>query len=195
MNNKTKKMNNKPKGKDLYRRTSLQILVFLSLNPGDVFSAQEISRKAQTSKGATHQTLKRLLFLKIISRERKGNLFLYKLNQDEPILKYFKIFQIILEIQHLIQQIKPYCYQIILFGSCANGENVQGSDIDLFIKTDTPEIVQKFIKKYGYDELHIKAAIYDPLELLEAQKDDKDFFGEVRKGIVLWEGKPDHDEV
>jgi predicted nucleotidyltransferase len=178
----------------LYNQTPLRILSFLSLHPVSVLSAKEISQKTNASKGATHQTLTILLSLDILNRQKKGNLFLYKLNLSNPIIKQFKIFEIILKLYPLIKQIKEYCYQIILYGSSIDGTNASESDIDLFIKTDDKKTVQKYINKYSHNVQHINAAIYDPMEFTTAQKKDSAFFEQVKKGIIMWEGKPGYEE-
>jgi predicted nucleotidyltransferase len=178
----------------LYHKTPLRILSFLSLHPTEIFSAKEIADNIKASKGATNQALRLFLTMAIVSREKKGNTFLYRLNFDNIILKQFKIFEVLLGIQNLIKDIMPYCYQIILFGSCANGSNTEKSDIDLFVKTDQKRKVQKFINKYKTTNLKIQAVILDPLEIAASKKEDKPFYEQVKKGIVLWEGKPAHEE-
>ena len=185
---------NKDFRKFLYHQTPLKILSFFSFCPGKIFSAKEISQQTGSSKGATNQSLRLLLAMDVILRERKGNLFLYKLNMENVILRQFKIFEILVDIQKLIKHIQPFCYQIILFGSCATGTNAMESDIDLFIKTDDKESVQKHISRFNRNVPTINAVIYDPLELLETQKTDKVFFNQVKKGIVLWEGGLAHEK-
>lgn len=194
MNNEGKKMNSDPR-KELYHYTPLKILSFFSLRPGEIFSAKEISEQTNYSKGATNQSLRLLSSMEIIFREKKGSLFLYRLNINNIVLIQFKMFETLMGIQKLTRSIQSYCYQIILFGSCAAGANCIESDIDLFIKTDEKKLVQKVITRFNRNIPHLKVAIYDPLEILEAQKVDKAFFTQVKKGITLWEGRPNHERL
>lgn len=194
MNNEDNIMNNLKIKKFLYNQTSLRILSFLSLHPGIVLSAREISKQTNSSKGATHQTLKILLNLNIVSRQPKGNMFLYKLNLDNFILKQFKVFENLLNLQNLIKKIQPFCYQVVLFGSCASGTNSQESDVDLFIKTEHKSKVRGLISEYGHRDFHINAIIQNPLEIIKAKKVDKAFFEQVKKGITLCEGKPEYEK-
>lgn len=187
-------MNKQDVKKILYNQVPLKILSFLSLHPGKVFSAHEISQQADSSKGATHQTLKTLLGLDILHSEKKGNLFLYKLNPDNFLVKEFKIFENLLNIHDLVKNIKPYCYQIVLFGSCSDGTNFQGSDLDLFIKTDFYDKVRNMVNDFSHKKgFHISAAIQTPLEIADAKKEDKIFYEQVKKGITLWEGRPENE--
>jgi hypothetical protein len=140
---------NEPSIKDsLFHNTPLKILSLLSLNPHNVFSAKEIQEETSSSKGATNQILKTLLSINIVSREQKGNVFLYSLNNFNPLLKHFKIFSTLIELSPLIEDIKKYCYKIILFGSTSDGTNTYESDVDIFIKSDKKEKVRKVMRKF-----------------------------------------------
>ena len=181
--------------KQLYQRTPLKILSFLSIHPEIVFSAKEISKAAKSSRGATNQTLRLFLKLDILSREKKGNLFLYKLYADNLVLKQFKIFEAVLCLQRLVKEIHPYCYDITLFGSRADGSNGEKSDIDLYIRTEYKKEVKKIINKYNSFEAKLQAIIEDPLESIETKKENKVFYGQVEKGILLWKGKPSYESI
>jgi predicted nucleotidyltransferase len=193
MNNKDDMMNDANIKKRLYNQTPLRILSFLSVNPGEIFSAQEISKQARSSKGSTSQTLRLFLGLGILSRQKKGNLFLYKLNAGSNIVRQFKVFENLLSIHKLIEQIQPYCYKIALFGSCADGTNSADSDIDLFIKSEYKDKVRRIINNYKGIESKIQAVVQDPLEIASSEKEDKPFLQQVKKGIILWEGKPSYE--
>lgn len=181
--------------KRLYNPTPLKILSFLSTRIKESFSARDVQIGAKSSKGAVNQTLRLLSALQILTCERKGNLFLYKTNSNSIILGQFKIFETLLNIQEVVEEIKPYCHQIILYGSCAIGSNGKDSDIDMFIKTEHKIKVQKIINRYKDDDLRIQAVIQDPLEILSSKKADKVFFEQVKKGITLWEGRPTYETV
>lgn len=181
--------------KSLYNQTPLKILSFLSLFPGKIFSAHEISEQTDSSKGATNQTLRLLVHIDILNREKRGNVFLYKLNTENIVLKQFKIFENILKMQGLIRSIKPYCYQIILFGSGASGINDDESDIDLFVKTEYKDKVSKIIYSDNAVKSKIRPVIQDPLEISASKKTDNVFLEQVKKGIILWEGKPEYEEI
>ncbi|MBN2097552.1 MAG: nucleotidyltransferase domain-containing protein [Candidatus Omnitrophica bacterium] len=181
--------------KRLYHQTPLKMLSFLSNHPGEVFSAEEVSRSSKSSRGATNQTLRLLLKLDVLSRERKGNLFLYRLNADNFLLRQFKIFENLLSLQKLVKETQEYCYEIILFGSRADGSNTADSDIDLFIRTEYKTKARKIVNKYRAINENLKAVILDPLEIASSMKTDRVFYNEVKKGIILWEGKPTYEEI
>ena len=179
--------------KYLYNQTPLTILSFLSSRPGEIFSADEVSKATKSSRGATSQTLRLLLGLDILSREKKGNLFLYKLNAASPALKYFKIFENLLMLQKLTAEIQKYCYQIILFGSRSDGSNAANSDIDLFVKTEHKKKVRDIINKYESPDIRYQIVMLSPLEFASSKNQDSVFYNQVKKGIVLWEGRPAYE--
>jgi len=188
-------MNNQKIKKYLYHRTPLRILSFISNHPGEVFSANEISRMAKSSKGATNQILRLLLELDILSRENKGNLFLYRLNAGNFVLKQFKIFENLLGFQGLLKEIQKYCYEIVLFGSCAEGANTKESDIDLFILTEYKKEVRRIVAEYKTIDVKYQAIIQDPLESVSSKKEDSVFHGQIKRGITLWKGRPTYEEI
>ncbi|MBU4348722.1 nucleotidyltransferase domain-containing protein [bacterium] len=187
-------MNDRKIKKILYHQTPLKILSFISTHPGVLFSAKEIAESTKSSKGATNQTLRILLAVDVLSRERKGNVFLYKLNFDNLALKHFKIFENLLGLQTLVKEIQKYCREIILFGSCADGTNAEKSDIDLFIRSEYKKEVRKIISKYETSAVKYQVVIQDSLEAVTLQKEDRIFHEQVKKGICLWEGKPTYEK-
>ena len=176
----------------LYNQVPLNLLSYMSNHIGETFSANEIAVNSTSSKGATNQTLRLLLRMGIVSREQKGNLFLYKSNGESLILKQFKIFENVMQLTGLIEEIKPYCSEIALFGSRAEGTNNIHSDADLFIVTEYKDEVNKIMGKQAAEAIKYQAVINDPLEVASLQEHDTAFFEQVKKGITLWKGRASH---
>ena len=181
--------------KHLYHYTPLKILSFVSNHPEKIFSANEILRVTKSSKGATNQTLRLLLELDILSRKKKGNLFLYRLKPDSFVLRQFKIFENLLGLRRLVKEIQKYCYEIILFGSCAEGSNSKESDVDLFIITEYKKEVRRIVAEYKTVDVKYQAIIQDPLESVSSKKEDSVFHGQIKRGIIIWKGRPTHEEI
>jgi len=188
-------MNDPKIKKYLYHHTPLKILSFISNHPGEAFSASEISLVTKSSKGATNQILRLLLELDILSRERKGNLFLYRLKPDSFVLRQFKIFENLIGLQGLVKEIQKYCYEIVLFGSCADGSNTKESDVDLFIITEYKKEVRRIVAKYETMDVKYQVIIQDPLEAVSSKKEDSVFHGQIKRGITIWKGRPTFEEV
>ena len=89
-------------------------------------------------------------------------------------------------LQTLVQSIRSECRQIILFGSCARGEDRFDSDIDLFVLGDEPDTIREMIAAARL-ERQLNLVLVNPMELTIMETTDRAFLMEIRKGIVLWE--------
>lgn len=171
----------------LYHRVPLLILSHLAQNPNTPLYGREIARKVGVSVGSVNQTLNYFLKANLVSREEKGRLYLYLPNIDNPIIRYFKIFENILKLDKLLNKIKRYCNKVILYGSRAEGLDTSGSDVDLFIQTEEAGKVREIIEAEKTLDYQIKPVILDRLELISVKKKDKAFYEQVTGGITLWE--------
>ena len=187
MNDKHSIMNARNIKERLYHGVPLQILSYISVQHGVILSADEIKRALKISKGATNQALRLLSELDIVSREKKGNVYLYSINPDNFLLRQFKIFENTIFLHEMVTAIKKYCREIILFGSCASGANALESDMDIFIRTEHKEKVLKAIRIFE-TEIPLKPIITDSLELAELKENDSVLYGQIMKGITLWKG-------
>jgi predicted nucleotidyltransferase len=187
-------MNAKDIKKQLYHDVPLQIFSYVSVQHGTIVSADDIKRSLGVSVGAVNQTLRLLHGLDVVSREKKGNVYLYRINPDNVLLRQFKIFENTLSLQELVADLKKYCRDIILFGSCAAGTNAIGSDIDLYVLTEYKEKVSRALHKYEA-EMPLKPIIMDPLEQAEHKDKDVVFYAQIMKGINLWSGKPEYEGI
>lgn len=175
--------------KRLYNQVPLCILSLLTKNPNTPRYQREISRKAKVSIGATNQVLKEFREAGLVTRERRGRMYFYLPDMDNPLIRHFKIFENILELEDLIRKLRGRCSKIILFGSCATGKNTLESDIDLFLQTEDPQKVRKLLNLQKALAERIKPVIVNNLEFISLKKKDKTFYEQIREGIILWEKK------
>ncbi len=175
----------------LYNRVPLQILSFLTKQrDGQNIYGKKIADELRISQGGTSTILKQFTSLGILEGKAIGKTIVYNIDYNCPLVKSFRVFENLLELNELVESLKQYCRKIILFGSCSRGEDTHDSDIDIFIVTDNEftDTIRKKISEY-YNEREIKPVISDALELIQMEKNDKVFLQEVNKGIVLWGGK------
>lgn len=171
----------------LLKHKAYKILSFLSLYPEKSFYDKEISELSGVSRGATNQILKSFLETGLVTRERRGKMWLYRIT-NRPLFKYFRIFENLVTLSDLVQNISPYAKRIILFGSATSGEDTMESDIDLFIITDKKNDVLEVIRRLE-SQRKISPVIKTPLEYATEMKKNKVFYSEVSQGIVLHEAK------
>jgi predicted nucleotidyltransferase len=89
----------------------------------------------------------------------------------------------------LFLSIKEISRKIVLFGSCARGEDDYNSDIDILVITDPDNKDRVFDTISGYkSEREIRPIVLDTVELMEMESNDRVFYDEIMKGIEVWEG-------
>jgi predicted nucleotidyltransferase len=128
-------------------------------------------------------------------RRQAGKMLFYSFNQSDPIFKPFKIFISIALLRPLIDKLRSVGSKVVLYGSCARGEDTSKSDVDLFIISEDKEEALRLLRGYkflkGFEHLAIEPVILSPAEFLKSEKDDREFLSLVREGIVLWDKAKD----
>lgn len=164
------------------------ILSYLSRNISKDNITSHISNDLSLGVGSVHGILKEFERTGLVRSKRVGKSVLYEINKDEPLVKSFRVFDNLMELRPLIEMLKPNTRKIILFGSCAKGEDNFESDFDLLIVADESEkdSVMDSISEYEIDR-EIKPIILDIFEFMEMESNEPVFYKEVMKGIELWE--------
>jgi len=185
--------------KNFFIATNQQkVLSFLAKFSDQEYHEREIARKVGISYGSANRVLNDLALRGLLMRRRVGKMLFYSFNRSDPIYKLFKIFISIALIRPLIEKMKSSASEIVLYGSCARGEDVLKSDVDLFIISEDKEEAQRLIQSFrflkGFEHLKIEPVILSAMELLKSEKDDREFLSLVREGIVLWDKTKDENE-
>ena len=170
-----------------------QILSFLTLHPDRSFYDKEISDRASVSRGATNQILNDFLKNNLVAREKRGKAWFYTLS-DQPLIKYFRIYENLVNLSELVNSLRPVAKRVVLYGSAAQGTDTGDSDIDLFILADDQRLVSKSLSDFSSDR-EIKPVIMSPTEFAAAQSKNKAFFDQAARGIVLYEKEADEQRL
>ena len=161
------------------------ILKFLTKHTGETLYESEIAKNAFISVGSANQCLRELKSKEMVNLEKKGNMNFYSLNLENPLVRQFKITQVISQLNGLISKLKPLTDKAILFGSCAEGLDTQDSDIDLAVVSGQEEKARKLIKGQKI-EREIQALIFSQSEFMALSEKDRPLYERIQKGIVLW---------
>lgn len=160
------------------------ILNFLADYPMQSFLGAEIVKRKKISAGGAHNALKKLKEKNFIAPEERGRIKLWKINNDNILVKQHRAAHLLDKLGKFIRDIKKVSIEAILFGSGARGEYAKDSDIDIFIlthdKNAAHETIGFYRKKYP-----IKAVIKTPNEWQELETKEPEFYGEVKRGIKL----------
>ncbi|NCN39544.1 MAG: hypothetical protein COY38_03535 [Candidatus Aenigmarchaeota archaeon CG_4_10_14_0_8_um_filter_37_24] len=135
------------------RVSILQLLIF----SGKSYHLREISRNIKKSPIYVSKEIANLKNLGLINEAKTGKMRIFKVNKNSPI--YTEIKNILLKTDFIGELIKENLNGqkikfAFIFGSFSRGEELEGSDIDLFVIGDAKEnsileIIQKLEKKVG----------------------------------------------
>ena len=165
-----------------------KVLDFLIQNPGKQFLANEIEKATRLSRAGVNFSLRKLAEEKLVLREKKAKIYLYSVDYSNPVIKQLKILKTTMVLQPVVNKLKKLSKKIVLFGSCARGENVADSDIDLFILADSPRSIEENIKRSNFRK-KLQPVIRNSTQLIKMKKEESVFFEEIEHGITLWESK------
>ena len=134
-----------------YNKYKILKLFFDNPLPEGGFQLREISRKAKLAPTSVKNYLKELEKEKLIlkKKHRINNFPIYFSNRNNQNFRFYKKISTIITIKEssLLDYINDSCLpdSIILFGSAVRGEDIEGSDIDIFIQAKQTELN---LKKY-----------------------------------------------
>jgi predicted nucleotidyltransferase len=98
-------------------------------------------------------------------------------------VREFKKFENILELNPLLLKIREVSNKIVLYGSCATGEDTLESDVDLFIVSKEKEKILREIRRETREvKREIKSIIVSVEEYLSMRNKKEPILEEVDKG-------------
>lgn len=167
--------------------TETDILAFMCQHPEKEWHVRALAKEMGISVGSSSQELKKLLALGLVHSRQVGNLRLYNLATEKPIIKSLKVFLNLLALEPVVKELKNYSERIILFGSAANGTDTEKSDFDVLIVTMEKEQIKRKLTQFKILNGHtLSPVILTPSELVKLSKSNKSFHDEAIKGTVIW---------
>lgn len=170
----------------LFTKTNQQVLNFLCKYPNDSFYSNQIAQKLCLSKGGVSQALRFLNKEKLLKTKNKGTMIFYQIDLSSPIVRQSKVFNTVIALKPLIDEIKQYASKAVLFGSCAEGTDSNESDIDILVISNHKQDIENIISKLK-TKRKIQLILKSPQEYITLEKKEPVFFYEIEKGKVLWE--------
>lgn len=173
---------------NIFSKPALKIICFLGRRYREEYHTRELVRRLKIGLGSASRYLRILENEGLVLKKEKGKLTIYKANMESPLLKELKIVFTLMEIDAMIKDLKNISSQIILFGSCADGEDEDKSDIDLLILSDKEKEVNKAVDNHqNMIQRKISPVILNDTEFRQLSHEDKPFYLRIKKGRVLYE--------
>ena len=125
----------------LFPGTKRKILALFFLNPDKEYYFSEVVRLTGTRQGVIQRELKNLTDAEILTSEKRGRQKFYSVNRKHPIFQdlrniIFKTYGVIGRIREALEPAGEQIGIAFVYGSFARGEEVSGSDLDLFVVGD-----------------------------------------------------------
>lgn len=176
-----------PEKLDFITPAFMTVLGFFLGDPAQVHHEREVVRGAGVSKGSANKILRRLAGMGFLIRETRGRMVFYRLNLGEPAVRQFKVLANVYSLRGLVDRLRQHSRKVVLFGSCARGVDVRGSDVDLFILSSEKGSVKRIVSDFNRgSERKIAPVIVDSNELVRLRGEDEPLYENVERGIVLW---------
>lgn len=169
----------------IFTTNTQKVLKLLIQCPTQELLASDIKNKIQLSRAGINFALQELSKQKLIEKKAKGRAYVYQVKSELSAIKQLKVLDSVIKLQHLLDNLKILADKVILFGSCARGEDTEDSDIDLLVVSRSKEEIRGKLKKLG--KLRVKTIIKTASELEKLSKEDPAFYAEINRGIILFE--------
>ena len=160
----------------------MNILDFFISNSVKEFSQTDVRKYIKISKTTLIKWIHKMEKLNLLKMRKIGNSNLYKLNNEDYIVKQIKILKTLLELKPL-RKIKADAY---LYGSAARGEDIEDSDIDLLFigKINRRSIIEEIDNLSKKINKNINFKIFNKIEWLNIARKDKAFYERVEKDKI-----------
>lgn len=145
------------------------------------FSIRDLAKKAKTGIGTAKTYIDFLYEKRVLNRKILKRNYFFSLNKESLITKQIKILKSIIELEPLVNEIVqkyPQTISILLYGSCAKGEDTTKSDIDILIISRKPIKIKPF-KSEKNIKREITFITFTPSEWKKKAKTDKVFYDNV----------------
>ena len=172
--------------RNLFEYPGFRILAIFLEEPYREFYLREVASHARASVSTVKAYLDSFVRDEFLLRSKRANLALFKANIENAAFRHFKIVYLLHCVRPLIKRLKQNYENssIILYGSCARGEDDKDSDIDLLIigraeKAELTEFERRFNRK-----ITLLAFSYQDWE--EKSKQDEAFYESViADGLII----------
>jgi DNA-binding Lrp family transcriptional regulator len=169
----------------------IRLLTFLARNPSREVYLRQLASEVDASPSGCFTAIKGLLEDNLVVSRRSGRNVYWRANPENPGLRSLKVFINIKELEGALKKVRDLSSKVVLFGSCATGEDTDASDIDLLVVTEDPERARRILSGARAGGRRINPMFLSPSGLLDLKETDRALYDEIRKGIVLWSGMHD----
>ncbi len=159
----------------MFRESELKILNYLSLAEGGEGFISQIARAIGLSKAEVSKSVKALKQAGLVRSRMSGKNMICTADISSQLISRLRVAFNILEFMPELAVIREHSERILLFGSCASGQDTHNSDIDILVIARQKEKAQRAA---GDINLHrpVKWIIKTPQEYIVLSEKEKVLF-------------------
>lgn len=159
-------------------------------HPERSYHIREMARLCRMNPTTATKYLNRFVKAGMLTKRKERHHILYKASTEHPLYRWEKVAHNVRRILTsgvitFLEQQFNYPKAIVLFGSCARGENIERSDIDLFIIAESKKKdvqLQKFEEILGSE---VQLFVHTQQEVAALITTNSDLLNSVVNGIVV----------
>lgn len=178
----------------LFTTTQQRVLALLFGQPERSFFANEVIGLTASGSGAVQRELKRLTDSGLVTSKRIGNQRHFQANRAAPIFNELsaivqKTFGAAEPIRKALLPYDSVIHCAFIFGSLAKREDTAGSDIDLFLVSDSltgGDLIKQLLDTEVQLSRKINTTIFSRKDLAKAKKEKNAFVCRVLEQPKLW---------
>jgi predicted nucleotidyltransferase len=178
----------------LFTTTQQRVLSLLFGQPERSFFANEVIGLTGSGSGAVQRELKRLTDSGLVTSKRIGNQRHFQANRVSPIFEELsaiiqKTFGLAEPIRRALQPYEDAIHCAFIFGSVAKRDDTAGSDIDLFVVSESltgADLVNQLLGTEVQLGRTINTTIYSKAELERAVREKNSFVSRVLAQPKVW---------
>ena len=170
----------------MLKESELKILDYLTASLEGKGFISQIARDTGISKGEVSKAVKVLKDCGLVCSEQSGRNMVCRVDRRLPVFTRLRTVFNLIEVISKTAVLRKFADKIVLFGSCAQGEDTADSDIDLLVITQDKAKADKAVRKIKLSR-PVQWVIKTPQEYVVLNSKEKVFVREISKGIILWE--------
>ena len=158
----------------------LLVLGLFFEDPYGELHLREVASRAEVSASTAKRFLDEYTRSGLVTRTRKANLRIFRANLEEPAFRLWKASWLLLKSRPFLRRLaEEYSdSSLTLFGSCANGTDGPGSDLDLLLITRRSAEPQERVLREFSKKVHrnIQMIRFTPEQWERKAKEDRPFY-------------------
>jgi len=172
---------------DVGNKQLLSVVKIFLDEPSLELSQIAVCKRAGLARMTVKKWLEFLVEESILAKRSIGPTNIYSLNKENAIVKQLKILNTLLQTRPILLALKEkYALRIFVYGSCARGDDIKDSDLDLLVigKIDKAKLIPRVKQLEGKLGKPVRLNVYSIQEWAKSARADAAFYERVERDKI-----------